>query len=118
MGEQYEIRTFPIVDVTEPNEFSNQMWQRVRDLSISFHETLDRECLFALFDGYPWDDLTIVTEHLNMRHALYYDPFHELIDAPLNSYPDFTQAKQLAVVMLDLPDSLKKPLWVPKEKFD
>lgn len=66
-------------------------------------ETLDREIAFALFDGYPCDDLTVVNRAHDLVDELWYDPFHEIIDGPIGGYPDFGLAKMLARVEITMP---------------
>lgn len=66
-------------------------------------ETLDREIGFALFDGYPWEDLTTITRTDDLGTEIWYDPFHEIIDGPLGGYPNFNQAKMLARVSIEMP---------------
>lgn len=76
----------------------------VRDLSWRYAEAVDNACMFALFDGYPWDDLTIVDyQGPDMRKVLYYDPFHEIIDAPIGSRPDYNQLKVLFEAKINMP---------------
>lgn len=74
--------------------------EAVAAASKRFAEALDRELVFAVLDGYPCEDITIIDRQYEFAHEIYYDPLHELIDAPYNTYPDFSRAKLLSRVTM------------------
>lgn len=60
------------------------------------HERLDRECGFLLFEGYPIEDMVLVTreEAFGLQKEIWYDPFHEIIDALPGEIPNWSQAQR------------------------
>lgn len=74
--------------------------EAVAGASKRYAEALDNALIFAVLDGYPWEDIIVIDRQYEFAREIYYDPLHELIDAPLNSYPDFSRAKLLSRVTM------------------
>ena len=80
---------------------ASQLFERhVREISFDFAIQLDRILIFAIFDGYPWDDIAVVEHYGLMKTEVYYDPFHEIIDMRIGGLPDYSQCKQLGSAIL------------------